>query len=67
MEEAPLKFVWCNATLAWRSPLPETDDCLGPLKMGDPVIVLDEINPDEDFAFVVCRLGVCYVWRTDLE
>lgn len=62
-----LRFTQRNQTFAWKTPFSNVRDYLGALDQGEPCIVLDDENPEDDFACVISRLGVCFVWRTDLE
>lgn len=69
MEEAPLKFTSLKVAFVWKTcdSVPTSSDCLGSLGKGEPCIVLDNVNPESDYALVVCRFGVCYIYRGYLE
>jgi hypothetical protein len=69
MEETPLKFVNQKVAFVWknRGSVPASSDFFGSLEKGEPCIVLDNVNPESDYAFIVCRLGVCYIYRGYLE
>lgn len=67
MEETPLKFVNQKVAFVWEACDLTPSPAFGVLNKGEPCIVLDNVNPESDYAFIICRLGVCYIYRGYLE